>query len=54
MGIEAPKTHAGTMDGSEEVRCPGCNRLNARIKGSAAVEIKCPRCGDIFTFNSTR
>jgi LSD1 subclass zinc finger protein len=27
-----------------DFRCEQCNRLLAKIEGSARVEIKCPRC----------
>ncbi|MFH1541793.1 MAG: Com family DNA-binding transcriptional regulator [bacterium] len=28
----------------KEFRCERCNRLLAKIDGSARVEVKCPRC----------
>ena len=37
------------MIGAEEIRCTECGRLLAKARGSASVEIKCPKCGNTAT-----
>jgi LSD1 subclass zinc finger protein len=34
-----------------EVRCKKCDKLLMKIKGTAYVEIKCPRCKAINKYN---
>jgi len=45
MSAEARRRQSDSL---QQVRCPYCDRLAARVSLGATVEVKCVRCGGLF------